>query len=493
MTGPLRARSFDAYLAEPSLRVGRCYRLPSEAHSILSSRHPEEASMDNARYQSLVEDDLNHWVHPLYHPDGHQQPILIERGEGIYVYDQAGRRYIDGLAALWNVAVGHGRRELGEAAAKQMATLSFSNAYEGYTNEPAIRLAKKVVGLAYPNMQALYFTNSGSESNETNFKAARFYWNRLGRPKKHKIITRVEAYHGNTIAMTSATGMKIFHGSFGPKVPNIINADTPGVAPSGGGRIDAGNVMIDNIVAAIEREGPDSVAAVIAEPVQGAGGVYPPPADYFSQLRDVCDRYEVLLIADEVITGFGRTGKWFALEHFGVQPDMMSIAKAITSGYVPMGAAIFSERVHEVITSDAGGQKFMHAYTNAGHATAAAVGLRNLQIFEDEGLVANAAARGDQLLSGLRRLSEHPHVGNVRGLGFMCGFDLLKDPDSDTPYDLADGMGIKLLKACQQHGLISRVRGDAYLLAPPLVATEAQVNDILSIVETAVREVTATD
>ena len=323
--------------------------------------------MDDATYRSLVEDDLNHWVHPLFHPASHQQPVLIERGEGIYVYGHDGKQYIDGLAALWNVAVGHGRRELGEAALEQMSTLGFNNSYEGYTNEPAIRLAKKVVGLAYPNMQALYFTNSGSESNETNFKAARFYWNQLGRPEKHKVITRVEAYHGNTIAMTAATGMKVFHGNFGPLVPNIINAATPNATPSGGGRIDAGNVMIDNIVATIEQEGPDSVAAVIAEPVQGAGGVYPPPADYFSQLRDVCDRYEILLIADEVITGFGRTGKWFALEHFDVQPDMMSIAKAITSGYVPLGAAIFSKQVHDVIIGGANGQKFMHAYTNAGH------------------------------------------------------------------------------------------------------------------------------
>ena len=447
--------------------------------------------MDESRYEALVADDLQHWVHPLFHTSFHEQPVLFERGEGIYVYGADGTRYIDGLAALWNVAVGHGRAELGEAAAQQMSTLAFSNSYEGYTNEPAIRLAAKVVELAYDNMQAVYFTNSGSESNETNVKAARFYWSRLGKPDKHKIITRVEAYHGNTVAMTSATGMKVFHGNFGPRVANIINADTPDAQPSGGGRIDAGNVMIDNIVAAIEREGPDSVAAVIAEPVQGAGGVYPPPDDYFLRLRDVCDRYDVLLIADEVITGFGRTGKWFALEHFEVQPDMMSVAKAITSGYVPMGAAIFSKKVHDVIARGDDRQKFMHAYTNSGHATAAAVGLRNLQIFEDEGLVDNAAARGEQLLSGLQRLSEHPHVGNVRGLGFMCGFDLLKDPETDEPFLLEDGMGAKLLQACQRRGLISRVRGDGYLLAPPLVATEEQVDDILAIVEDAVREVTA--
>ena len=447
--------------------------------------------MDDATYRDLVADDLNHWVHPLYHPASHQEPVLFERGEGVYIYGADGKRYIDGLAALWNVAVGHGRRELGEAALEQMSKFGFSNSYEGYTNEPAIRLAKKVIGLAYDNMQALYWTNSGSESNETNVKAARFYWNRLGRPEKHKIITRPEAYHGNTVAMTSATGMKVFHGSFGPRVDNIINADTPGAVPTGGGRIDAGNVMIDNIVATLEREGPDTVAAVIAEPVQGAGGVYPPPADYFPRLREVCDQYDVLLVADEVITGFGRTGKWFALEHFGVQPDMMSIAKAVTSGYVPLGAAIFSEKVHSVITGAEDGSKFMHAYTNAGQPTAAAVGLRNLRIFEDEDLVGNAAARGEQLLAGLQRLEEHPHVANVRGLGFMCGFDLMKDPERDEPFPASDAIGIKLLKACQSRGLISRARGDAYLLAPPLVATAEQVDEILAIVEDSVREVTA--
>ncbi len=445
--------------------------------------------MDDATYRDLVADDLNHWIHPLYHPSGHQEPVLFERGEGIYIYGADGARYIDGLAALWNVAVGHGRAELGEAAAAQMAKFGFSNSYEGYTNEPAIRLAKKVVGLAYPNMRSVFWTNSGSESNETNVKAARFYWSRLGRPEKHKIITRPEAYHGNTVAMTFATGMKAFHPHFGPRMDNIVNADTPNAEPTGGGRIDAGNVMIDNIVAAIEREGPDTVAAVIAEPVQGAGGIHPPPDDYFPRLREVCDQYEVLLVSDEVITGFGRTGKWFALEHFGVEPDMMSIAKAITSGYVPMGAAIFSEKVHEVITGGDG--KFMHAYTNAGQPTAAAVGLRNLQIFEDENLVANAAARGEQLLDGLRRLEEHPHIANVRGLGFMCGFDLMLDPENDVPFDASEAMGIKLLKACQKRGLISRARVDSYLLAPPLVATAEQVDEILTIVEDAVREVTA--
>ena len=445
--------------------------------------------MDDTRYRELVAKDRAHWVHPQFHLADHETPVLFERGEGVYLYGADGSRYIDGLSSLWNVAIGHGRGELADAAAEQMRTVAFTNNYAGFTNEPAIELAEKVVELSYANMQALFFTNSGSESNETNFKAARFYWSAKGKPEKHKIISRAEAYHGGSFATTAATGIPAFKPNFGPHVTEVVNALTPESQPTGGGRIDAGNIEIDNIVATIEREGPDSVAAVIAEPVQGAGGVYPPPPEYFSQLRDVCDRYDVLLIADEVITGFGRTGKWFGLEHFNVQPDMVSVAKAITSAYVPMGAAIWSKEVHETITGTEPSVKFMHAWTNAGHATAAAVGLRNLQIIEDENLVENAAARGDQLLGGLQRLAEHPNVGNVRGLGFMCGFDLLEDPDADKPFAASKGAGLKLLAACKQRGLISRARADAYLLAPPLIASEQEVDEILNIVEDALREV----
>ena len=447
--------------------------------------------MDEARYRALVQQDLAHWVHPLYHPSDHQAPLLVERGEGIYIYDTEGNKYIDGLSALWNVAVGHGRVELADAAAEQFRKVAFNNNYVGFTNEPAIELASKVVDLCYPNMAAVYFTNSGSESNETNFKAARFYWAMKGRPEKVKIISRVEAYHGNTMAAMSATGMSVFYPNFGPRVPEILPATSVEAKPSGGGRIDTGNVRIENVQEMIEADGPETIAAVIAEPVQGAGGVYPPPPEYFRRLREICDRYEILMIADEVITGFGRTGKWFALDHFGVQPDLVSLAKAITSGYIPMGAAVWSREVVETITGTDPSVKFMHAYTNSGHAGAAAVALRNLQIFEDEDLVANAAARGTQLLEGLQHIGAgNPHVTNVRGLGFMCGFDLMQDPDSDQPFASDQRMGAKLMAACRERGLISRIRVDAYVLAPPLIATKEQVDDILMIVEESIQEVT---
>jgi adenosylmethionine-8-amino-7-oxononanoate aminotransferase len=447
--------------------------------------------MDDARYNELLQKDLDHWVHPQYHKADHGDPVLAERAEGAYIYAHDGTRYFDGLSGLWNAAVGHGRPELAQAAAEAITRSTWTNNYVGFTNEAAIELAAKVVDLSYDNMQSVYYTNSGSESNETNFKAARFYWSVKGRPEKNKIISRVEAYHGNTLATMSATGMSVFYPNFLPTVAEVIPAVTPDVEVTGGGRIDSGNVNIDNIVAAIEREGAHTVAAVIAEPVQGAGGVYPPPPDYFRQLRDVCDRYEVLLIADEVITGFGRTGKWFALEHFDVQPDMVSVAKAITSAYIPMGAAIWSKDVHETITDTEPSVKFMHAYTNSGHPVAAAVALRNLQIFEDENLVQNAAERGDQLLQGLQRLDELPHVGNVRGLGFMCGFDLLEDPETDKAFPADAKMGAKLLGAVKKRGVITRVRNDAFVLAPPLISTKQQVDELLNVVEESVKEVTA--
>lgn len=447
--------------------------------------------MDEARVQELVQKDLAHWIHPQYHQADHQSPLMVDDAEGIYLIGPDGKRYIDGLSCLWNVAVGHGRKELGEAALAQMSKFGFANAYTGFSNEPAAELAAKVVGLAYDNMQSLFFTNSGSESNETSFKAARFYWSVKGRPEKVKVISRVEAYHGNTFAAMAMTGMSVFYPNFGPRIPEIIPAVSMEPKLHGGGRIDPGNNDINNIIETIEAEGAETIAAVIAEPVQGAGGVHPPPSDYFPQLREICDKNEILLISDEVITGFGRTGKWFALEHFGVQPDIMSVAKAITSAYVPMGASIFSKDVHETITGTEPSVKFMHAYTNSGHATAAAVALRNLQIYDDEKLVENAAARGEQLMAGLQKLGEHPHVGNVRGLGFMAGFDLLQDPDSDTPFDGSMGMGAKMLGAAKERGLVSRARGDSYLLAPPLITSPSQVDDILSILEDSVNAVTA--
>jgi len=249
------------------------------------------------------------------------------------------------------------------------------------------------------------------------------------------------------------------------------------------GADDCNLACADDIEKAIVEEGPETVAAVIAEPVHGAGGVIVPTPGYWPRLREICDRHDMLLIADEVITGFGRTGKWFALEHWGVQPDMMAVAKAITSAYVPLAGTIYSKRVHDAILHAPTDKKFMHGYTNAGHPTACAVALRNLQIIEEEQLVERAAEMGLRLLEGLRALGEHPNVGDVRGLGLIAGVELVADKSSRGPFDPADGVGSRMLREMRTRGVITRVKGDSILLAPPLVITEAQVDKIITVVE----------
>ena len=448
--------------------------------------------MDTATYEQLIAWDHAHWVHPLNHPAAQERPMLVERGEGIYLYSTDGKRYIDGLAALWNVAVGHGRKELAQAAAAQMEKIAFNNNYAGFTNEPAIRLAKKLVDLCYDNMGAVFLSNSGSDTNETNFKTARFYWEVKGKPQKNKIISRGQAYHGNTLAAMSMTGMSVYWPNFEPRVAEVIVAKRDFRAECAQCRFCGDcNGCLDAVVEAIEREGPSTVAAVISEPVQGAGGVYPPEPGYFERLREICDRYEILLIADEVITGFGRTGKWFGLEHWGVRPDMVSLSKAITSGYLPLGAAVWSKEIADTIAHEDPNRKFMHAFTTSGHATAAAVALRNIQIMEDEKLVQNAADRGAQLLKGLQSLTEMPQVGHVRGLGLMAGFELLKEPESESRFDPALGLGGKLIGEMRSRGLITRYRNDNIVFAPPLMINAQQVDDMLTIIRDSLKAVTA--
>ena len=335
--------------------------------------------MEKQEIDRLLEADLAHQLHPQFHVRDHQDPVLFVRGEGALLWDAQGREYIDGLSSLWNVAVGHGRRELAEVAAKQMEELAFSNSYTGYANVPSINLAERLISLVYPNLRAVFFCNSGSEAVEGAIKMARFYWHLQGKPAKTTIIARREAYHGGTLGATAATGLPAFHRGFGPLAEGFARAETcyPYRCGHCTGVDDCDLACAGDIEQVIVDAGPETVAAVIAEPVHGAGGVIPPTPGYWPRLREICDRHDVLLIADEVITGFGRTGRWFALEHWDVQPDIMSVAKAITSAYIPLAAFVISERIHEAILAAPADAKFMHGYTNAGHPTACAVALRN--------------------------------------------------------------------------------------------------------------------
>jgi len=447
------------------------------------------------RTDELARADLEHVIHPLYHPAAQQGAIIWERGEGVWLYDVEGRRYLDALSGLWNVAVGHGRRELAEAAAAQMQKLAFANGYTGFSNVPAIELATRLAALAPGDLNAVFFTSGGGESNESAFKMARFLWNVQGKPEKFKIISRFDAYHGVTTAAMAATGIPPYWDRFGPLAPGFLHA----VAPNPyhlGLREDysedpeqTARLALQAIEEIIQREGPETCAAIVAEPIQGAGGVIIPPASYIRGLRDLCDRYELYLIADEVITGFGRTGRWFGMEHFGVQPDMMTFAKAVTSGYHQLGGLMISERLQAILAAQPPDVKWMHAYTYSAHPVACAVGLANLAIIEREGLVERAARMGEMLLSRLEELRELPHVGDVRGLGLIARVELVDDPKTHAPFPPAKKVGDRVMAALRARGVITRNRNDVICLAPPLIINEEEIAFLVDALREAIAEV----
>ena len=434
--------------------------------------------------EALLREDQAHMIHPLHHPSIHQAPRIWARGEGAIMWDVDGREFIDGLGGLWNVNVGHGRKELAEAAAEQMRTLAYCSSYAGASNEPAIKLASRLAELSYPNLNTVYFASGGAESNESAFKTVRFYWKAKGKPDKVKVISRFYGYHGVTLATMSATGIPSYWPMFEPRVPGFVHIDPPyqyffDQAKEGETIGQAAARLLEE---AILREGPDTVGAFIAEPVQGAGGVIVPPDDYFPSIRAICDKYDVLLIADEVITGFGRTGEWFALTHWDVQPDIMAFAKGVTSGYLPLGGIIVSDEIRDAMGSVPVTQRWMHAYTYSGHPTCCAVGLRNLEIIESEGLVERSAEAGKRLLTGLEGLYSLQAVGEVRGMGMMAAVEIVADRQSKRLFDASEKVGPRLLQTMMDKGLFTRVRGEVICLAPPLVTTDAQIDRIVQIV-----------
>ncbi|MBP2671286.1 MAG: aminotransferase [candidate division NC10 bacterium] len=430
---------------------------------------------------TLLADDRAHLLHPLQHPADHTAPHIWVKGRGVVLTDAEGREYLDGLSCLWNVNVGHGRRELAEAAAEQMATLAYSTNYVGSSNVPAIQLAHRLTELAYPNLVATYFASGGAEANESAFKTARFYWKAKGQPAKVKIVSRQYGYHGVTLAAMSATAVPGYAKMFEPLVPNFVHTATPyayrlaGVRPGETVGQAAARMLEETIL----KEGPETVAAVIAEPVQGAGGVIVPPDDYFPLLRQICTKHDVLFIADEVITGFGRTGDWFALKRWGVQPDILSFAKGITSGYLPLGGIMVSQAILDAMRAAPYADRWMHAYTYSGHPTCCAVGLRNLEIIEKEGLVENAAKMGARLLAGMRTLTDFKAVGDVRGLGMLVGVELVADRATKAGFDPAQGIIGKVKAALEARGVFTRNMRDVIAFAPPLVITAAQVDTLV--------------
>jgi adenosylmethionine-8-amino-7-oxononanoate aminotransferase len=370
-----------------------------------------------------------------------------------------------------------------------MVTLAYCSAYSGSSHGPAIELAEKLSQLCYPSINRFFFTSGGSESTETSIKVARSYWRLRGRERKTKIISRHWGYHGVTLAAMSATGIQAYWPLFGPRVPGFIHIPSPypyryQVAAGESQGIAAANELEKALI----REGPDTVAMFIAEPVQGAGGVIPPQDDYFGRIREICDQHDVLFAADEVITGFGRTGKWFALDHWNVQPDLVQFAKGITSGYFPLGGVGVNDTIASILDDSAA--PWMHAFTYSAHPVGCAVALRNIRILEEEDLLKHASEKGEYLLSGLRdALGDHPHVGDVRGKGLMCAIEIVKDKASKEEFAASESIGARIDHEAQSRGLFSRCRGDVYYLAPPFVTTYSQLDRIVGVLRDSVKAV----
>ncbi|KYD21579.1 aminotransferase family protein [Parageobacillus toebii] len=419
----------------------------------------------------LVELDKKHFIHPTSSIKEQQEngpAAIFKEGHGIYVTDINGKTYIEGMASLWNVNVGYGRKELAQAAKEQMEKLAFSSCFATFSNEPAIRLAAKIAEITPGDLSAVFFTSGGSESNDTAYKLVRHYWKLKGYPNKTKIISRKKAYHGVAIGATSATGIQDFHNMTTALAPEFIHADT---------------FSVDSVRKIIEREGAENIAAFIAEPVQGAGGVNIPPNGYFQEIRKICDENNILFIADEVITGFGRTGKMFACEHWNVVPDVMLIAKGITSGYIPLGAVVIREKLHRDLIQLSEGT-LLHGFTYSGHPTACAVALRNIQIIEEENLVENSRLMGEELHKQLKMLqSEFPIVGEVRSLGLIGALEIVKNKQTNERFEKK--LAPIIINEARQRGLILRTvtfnDADTIVFSPPLIINKQEIEKMFQI------------
>jgi putrescine aminotransferase len=452
-------------------------------------------SLSAHEISSLYEIDRTHWLHPqgdLGAAAGTMPQLLLSSGEGATLTDVEGRTYVDAMASLWNVNVGYGRQTLADAAAEQMRTLAFSSAYNGFSHVPGVQLAERLAELAPGDLEVTFFASGGGEANDTAYKIARLYWKLQGRPDKVQIVSRMRDYHGLTYGATSATGLPVFWERMDPLPAGFLHAPAPDpyryeADPNFSG---PGAAYAQALERTILEAGPDTVAAVVAEPVQGAGGVIVPPEDYFPAVRRVCDEHDVLLITDEVITGFGRTGRWFAVEHWGVKPDLMIFAKGVTSGYLPLSGVMLTRQVHDGLRKL--GSFLPHGFTYSGHPTACAVALRNLRIIEDEGLVERAAATGAVLRAGLERLRRHDLVGDVRGLGLLGGLELVRDRATKAPFPATAGVARAVALHALAEGVIVRaLPGDVVAMSPPLVITEAQVEQVVTVLDQALERVAA--
>ncbi len=410
-------------------------------------------------------------------------PLVLEHGKGVFVYDSDGKSYLEGMAGLWCTALGYGNEELADTAAAQMKKLPFSHLYNGKSHDLAIELAEKLKEMAPVPISKVFFCNSGSEANDTQIKLVWYMNNALGRPKKKKIIGRLKGFHGLTIGAASLTGLPHNHADFDLPIPGILHTGCPHhyrFANEGETEEDFATRLADELEALIQREGPDTVAGFVAEPVMGAGGVIVPPKTYFEKIGRVCAAHDLYVISDEVICGFGRLGRNFGCEALGFRPHALSVAKALSSAYLPIAGVMLPEIMYQALLSESrklGG--FHHGFTYSGHPVAAAVAVKTLEIYARDKIFERAAARIPQFQQHLKRLGEHPLVGEARGLGLMGGLELVADKRSKRAFDPKQGVAARCVRLAEEEGLIVRaVIGDTVTVCPPLIISAAEIDEL---------------
>ena len=428
--------------------------------------------------------DIASVIHPYTNLAKHREtgPLVITRGKGIYVYDEDGKAYIEGMAGLWCTSFGFGEEALIEAAVEQMRALPYYHSFAGKSTNPLIDVSEKLLAIAPDTMSKVLLSNSGSEANDTLVKLVWYYNNAHDRPEKKKIVSRIKGYHGVTVASASLTGLPNNHRDFDLPIANILHTDCPHhyrFCEDGESEEEFATRMADNLEAMIVDEGPETVAAFIAEPVMGAGGVLVPPKTYFAKVQAVLAKYDVLFLVDEVITGFGRTGNMWGSQTYGLKPDTLTVAKALSSAYLPISGVMVSEDIYDAMISES--EKigvFGHGYTYSGHPVCAAVAARTLELMEERNILAHVRAVAPRFQQRLMALGDHPLVGEARGVGLVGAMELVADKASKRSFQPSDGVGAKCAQMAESHGVIPRAIGDNMAFCPPLIITEAEIDEM---------------
>ena len=441
--------------------------------------------MYNYTTDQLKDLDRKHYLHPFtdYKKLAEEGSRIITRADGVYLWDSDGNRYLDAMAGLWCVNVGYGRAEIAEAVNQQMLELPYYNSFFKTANPPAVELSRLVCSLAPEQMNHVFFTGSGSEANDTVVRMVRHYWASEGQPDKKVIVSRHNAYHGSTVAAASLGGMKPMHAQGGLPIPDIDYINQPYWYQDGGDLSQEafGEQVADELETKILELGKDKVAAFIGEPIQGAGGVIIPPSTYWPRIQSICKKYDILLVADEVICGFGRTGKWFGCDYFNIDADLMPIAKGLSSGYLPIGAVLVSDRVATGLIEKGG--EFNHGFTYSGHPVAAAAAIANLTILRDEGFVERVESdTGPYLAEKWKALENHPLVGEARIVGLIGALELVKDKKTREFFDDRGEAGTVCRDFCIENGLVMRAIDDTMVTSPPLCINHEEIDELIDLV-----------